>query len=209
MSGPDQTGGARNGQDVYSSPDPLLGTAESAKRMRLHFAFFLGLLLLWAPAVQAQLHDENVVKAAFVFNLTKYVEWPQVNNEMLIGFVGEGPMGDVLKTMLENKTSETRPIHVVLSPTDQELEHCNLVYLADASPKKTRAALDRVHGKGILTVGETESFLRQGGMIALVTVGQQVQIQVKLEAAQESRLKISSRLLNIAILVTSTPEAKD
>jgi hypothetical protein len=179
------------------------------RAMRARLACVLALLLLRALAGQAQSHDERAVKAAFVFNLTKYVEWPQASNAMLIGFVGEGPTGDILKNMLEGKTSESRSIHVVLSPSDQELERCNILYIADPSPKKIRAALDRVHSKSILTVGDAESFVRQGGMISLVTVGEQVQIQVSLQAAQESRLKISSRLLNIAIIVPPSAEARD
>jgi hypothetical protein len=197
---------------IPASPGPgcSRGTNESVPwRIKKRFACLFSLLLLMAPQGHAQLRDEYAVRAAFVFNLTKYVEWPEAKSEMLIGFVGEDPMGDRLKKMLEGKTSEARQIHVLLSPTGQELERCDLLYIADASPRKIRAALDRVHGKAILTVGETDTFLRQGGMIGLITAGQQVQIQVRLHAAQESHLKISSRLLNIAVLVTATPEAKD
>jgi len=111
--------------------------------------------------------------------------------------------------MLDGKNSDSRLIHVVLSPSAEELERCNILYIADSSPQKTRAALEKVHSKGILTVGDTNSFLRQGGMIGLVTVGEQVQIQVRLEIAQESRLKISSRLLSIAVLVPPTADGKD
>jgi hypothetical protein len=172
-------------------------------------ACVLSLLLLMPRTGQAQSHDEHAVKAALVFNLTKYVEWPQGNNEVVIGFIGEGPMGEVLKKMLDGKASESRPIHVLLSPSDQDLEHCYILYIADPSPKKIRAALDRVRDKSILTVGDTESFVREGGMISLVTVGDLVQIQVRLEVAHQSRLKISSRLLNIAVLVPPTPEVKN
>jgi hypothetical protein len=177
--------------------------------MMTRLACVLILLLLTALAGRAQLRDERAVKAAFVFNLTKYVEWPQASNEMLIGFVGEGPTGDVLKNMLDGKTSESRPIRVLLSPSDQELERCNILYIADPSPPRIRATLDRVHGRSILTVGDTGSFVRQGGMISLVTVGEQVQIQVSVETAQASQLKISSRLLNIAIIVRPIAEARD
>jgi hypothetical protein len=155
------------------------------------------------------LHDENAVKAALVFNLTKYVEWPQSNTEFVIGFIGEGSMGEVLKSMLEGKTSESRTIHVLLSPSDTELDRCNILFIAEPSPKKLYATLERVRDKSILTVGDSESFAREGGMIALVTTGDVIKIQVRLQAAQDSHLKISSRLLNIAVLVPSTPEVKN
>jgi hypothetical protein len=168
----------------------------------------LGLLLIPSPAA-TQLHDENAVKAALVFNLTKYVEWPQSNSEFIIGFIGEGSMGEVLKAMLDGKASESRTIHVLLSPSDTEIDRCNILFIAEPSPKKLYATLDRVRDKSILTVGDSESFARAGGMIGLVTSGDLVKIQVRLQAAQDSHLKISSRLLNIAVLVPSTPEVKN
>ncbi len=169
----------------------------------------LALLFFRASPSGAQPHDEHTVKAALVFNLTKYVEWPQGNSEFVIGFIGEGSMGEVLKSMLDGKTSESRTIHVLLSPSDQDLARCNLLYIAEPSPKNIHAALDRVRDKSILTVGDSDSFVREGGMIGLVTMGDLVKIQVRLQAAQDSHLKISSRLLNIAILVPSTPEARN
>ena len=172
-------------------------------------ACVLSVLPLLLSLAQAQVHDERAVKAAFVYNLTKYVEWPEPSNDMVIGFVGEGSMGEVLKGMLDGKTSESRTIHVLLSPADPELEHCMVLYIADPSPKKMRAALDRVRNKNILTVGETESFVRDGGMIGLVTVGDHVQIQVSLEVTRESRLKISSRLLSIAAVIQPTSVGRD
>lgn len=167
----------------------------------IRLACALGLIFLFVLPAAAQLQDERSVKTAFVFNLTKYVEWPHATNELVIGFVGDAPMGEILKKMLDGKTSDSRPIRVLLFPSEEQLEHCNLLYIAHSSPKETRAALDRVHKKGILTVGETESFARDGGMIGLVRTGDQVLIQVNLQAAQESQLKISSRLLNLSIIV--------
>jgi uncharacterized protein DUF4154 len=161
----------------------------------------VSLLLLLVAATQAQTHDERAVRAAFVYNLTKYVEWPQPSRELVIGFLGEGPMGDILKKMLDGKSSESRPIRVVLSPSDEELEHCHILYVGNMPSTTRRAALDRVRHKSTLTVGDTENFARQGGMIALIRVGEEVQLQVNLQVTNESQLKISSRLLNIAHLV--------
>jgi hypothetical protein len=155
------------------------------------------------------MHDERAVKVAFVFNLTKYVEWPQVTHEVVIGFVGDSPMGETLEKMLAGKTSDSRPIHVLLSPSDEQLAQCNVFYIADASPKKIHAALDKVRNKNILTVGDSDVFAREGGMVGLVTVGQQIQIQVNLRAAQDSQIKLSSRLLNLSTLVQTAPAARN
>jgi hypothetical protein len=162
----------------------------------------------FAPFASAQLQNEYAVKAAFVLNLTKYVEWPQTNSELTIGFVGEGPMGETLKTMLAGKTNGFRPIHVLLSPSDEAMERCDIVYIADASSKKIRAALERVGSRSVLTVGDTDSFMRAGGMVGLVRVGEQMQIHVNLGAVRAARLRISSRLLNLTSVIQTTGKEK-
>ena len=172
-------------------------------------ACFLAMMFLSAVPSSAQARDERAVKVALVFNLTKYVEWSQNNSSLVIGFVGEGSMGELLQKVLEGKSSDSRPIHVVLSPSDEELKKCNVIYFGDAQPRKVRATLERVRSLNILTVGETESFTQEGGIVGLVRTGEQVQIQINQEAARESRLKISSRLLDLAVLVKPQPLARN
>jgi hypothetical protein len=165
---------------------------------------------LASPAVSAQSHSEQEVKAAFVFNLTKYVEWPNSGGELVIGFLGDDmPMGQLLHKMLSGKISENRKIRVVLSPSDEALSRCDLLYIGEESPKKIRAILDKTHHAGMLTVGEAAVFTRAGGMIGLVTAHEHVQIEVNLEAAEAAKLKVSSRLLSLSSVVRIAPEAKD
>lgn len=162
---------------------------------------------LLAPLLSSQAHDERAIKVAYVFNLTKYVEWPHTGSEFVVGFVGEGPMGEALEKMLTGKSSDSRPIRVVLSPEDNALEQCDVLYVAYASPQKVRETLQRLRGKSVLTVGDTESFPRDGGMIGLVRAADQVRMQVNVEAIQAAGLKISSRVLALAAIVHSQAEA--
>lgn len=165
-------------------------------------------LALCAALGAAQSRDERAVRAAYVFNLTKYVEWPAAKNELVIGFVGSPETGEVMQKMLDGKRSESRIIHVLLFPSDEELKKCSLVYIGD-SPKKIRPLLDKFENTNVLTVGEAESFARDGGIVGLVRVGDQVQIQVNLEAAQHAGIKISSRLLSLAQIVRPAPGARN
>jgi hypothetical protein len=167
-------------------------------------ACILILLLLSGPAVLAQSQNEYAVRAAFVLNLAKYVEWPQASPVLTVGFIGEGPMGDTLKQMLDGKSSDSRPIQVLLYPSNEALERCNIIYITHSSSKKNRAALERVGSRSILTVGESDSFTREGGMVGLVRVGEKVQIQINLDATQAARLRISARLLNLSSVVRIT-----
>lgn len=152
--------------------------------------------------------DERTVKAAFVFNLIKYVEWSNSSNELLIGYSGDASMGEVLKKLLEGKSIDNRTIHILLSPSESDVQRCNLLYVSEASPRKARAALERIHNKSTLTVGDSNSFTEDGGMIGLVRNGEQVQIQVNLDSVQEAELKISSRLLNLATILRNGKEVR-
>jgi len=175
---------------------------------RLRGTALIAVFTLVPAVLLGQVRDERAVRAAFVYNLTKYVEWPDSEGDMTIAYIGEPDGGATLKQMLDGKNSGSRAIRVLLSPSDIDLERCQILYVAEPSTKKVHALLERVHGKGILTVGDTDVFVREGGMIGLVMVGEQIQIQVHLEAAQEAQLKISSRLLNIARLVRLGAEVK-
>jgi len=178
-------------------------------RARLRRIVLIAVFTLLSSILLGQVHDERAVRAAFVYNLTKYVEWPEANGAMTIGYIGEPEAGETLKKMLDGKNSDSRPIRVLLSPSEAELERCQILYVAEPSSKKVHAMLEHVRGKGILTVGNTETFVHEGGMIGLVTVGEQIHIQVRLEVVQQAQLKISSRLLNIATLVAPGAEAKN
>jgi hypothetical protein len=171
-----------------------------ASRRGLLSLWFLCALLLLTSSLQAQ-RDERAVRAAFVYNLTKYVEWPQADKELVIGFVGEGGMGETLQRIVAGKTSDTRTLRVILDPADDQLERCDVVYVAYSSPKRTQTVLSKLRHKSTLSVGETGDFARAGGMVGLVRDADQIQIQVNLEAAQAAGLKISSRLLNLAVIV--------
>src|ERR1700722_18499483 len=113
--------------------------SEIAAHIRAEQFWWLCVLLagsFFAPFVSTQELDERVIRVAYVFNLTKYVEWPHVGNQLVIGFIGDGPMGEALEKMLAGKTSDSRLIRVVLSPSEEDLDHCDLVYVSTSSAKK-------------------------------------------------------------------------
>ena len=179
------------------------------RAFKLPVALFAFSALLTTPVpAQRSLQDERAVKAAFVFNLTKYVEWPNPASELLIGYVGDPLMGETLQKLLEGKTSDSRIIHVLIAPSDQDLTRCALLYIAEPSSRKLHALLERVRDRNTLTVGDSGSFAKEGGMVGLVRNGDQVQIQVNLQAAQAAQLKISSRLLNLSTIIRDGKEVR-
>ncbi len=163
----------------------------------------ISLLLAFPSLVCAQSQNEYILRAAYLFNLAKYVEWPDPNGDLKIGFVGEGPMGDALEKVLVGKTLGARTIRVWTSPSNEALEQCNVVYVARSSPQKSRAVLEKLRGRNILTIGETDSFTREGGIVSLIRVGDQMHIEISLEAARAAQLKVSSRLLNLSSVIVT------
>lgn len=160
-------------------------------------------VILFAPGVRGQSRDERAVRAAYVYNLLQYIDWPQEKTELVIGFEGDPATGEILRTLLNGRTSGAHPIRVVLFPTPQELLDCSILYLSDGPVKENRDALDSLHGRTVLTIGETDPFARSGGMVALIHTGDHIRIEINLESAQRAGVRISSRVLNLASIVHS------
>ena len=157
--------------------------------------------LLSPNPLSAQSRDERAVRAAYLFNLIKFVEWPHGNDDFLIGFVGSPATGDVMRKMLDGKASDSRVIRVLLNPPEDQLKNCSVVYIDASAAGETRRTLDAVKGKTTLTVGETDAFAKAGGMVGLVNDGGRIQIETNLEATQSAGIRISSRVLSLAIIV--------
>jgi len=174
----------------------------SGRRWRGWMAMTALAVVLPAVGLWAQ-HEERSVRAAFVYNLTKYVEWPHASKELVIGFVGDDGIGETLQKVLAGKSSQGRVIRVVLAPSDEELQGCDVVYVGYPSKEKIRGVLEKIRNKSILSVGESDHFALDGGMVGLVRVGDEIQIQVNLDAVQAGGLKISSRVLNLAVIARS------
>ncbi|KAA6459066.1 YfiR family protein [Acidobacteria bacterium AB60] len=165
-------------------------------------ALWLAVLLPLLPCRLPGQQDERAVRAAFVFNLTKYVSWPGEHRRLVIGVVGDGEMGAVLKQVLDGKLSEGRRIAVVQHAVDAELNECDLLYVNNVSPAQLRSILARAGKRAVLTVGDSDRFVRAGGMVGLIRSGDQIEIEVNLQELRSRQLNMSSRLLNLATVVS-------
>jgi hypothetical protein len=175
-------------------------SSRSTRRLFLLLVCATLFILCSSQPLRAQ-QDERSVRAAFVYNLTKYVSFPQARDEIVIGFVGKSTMGSTLAHLIDGKTSDNRRIRVLLHPNSSELEHCDLLYVDSGSQAQDRPIIEKAQSLGILTVGEEESFTRKGGIVGLVRAGDQIQIEINLEAARAARIQISARLLDLAVIV--------
>jgi hypothetical protein len=98
-----------------------------------------------------------------------------------------------------------RPFAVRRLPDTQQTSQCQILFIGAAEWKRTRALLDVVKSTGVLTVGESDDFTALGGIINFRLDGPRVRIQVDLRTAERARLRISSKLLNLAEIAKRQP----
>jgi hypothetical protein len=172
--------------------------------MRLYLTSLL-LTVLVARAGEPAF-DEYQVKAAFLYNFAKFVEWPpgtfaNSNDPIGICIVGQNPFGSTLEDMVKAKKIGDRGFVVRQLRDGQQAGKCQILFIGAADSKRIRASLEVLKGADILTVGETDTFTAAGGIIAFRLEGTRVRIQVALETAERTRLRISSKLLALAEIV--------
>lgn len=163
---------------------------------RLLFAL-LPVAGLAVPAAQ-EVPLEYQVKAAYLYNFVKYVEWPEpVTGPILICVAGQNPFGTVLEELIRNERVRGVPLRTEVIPGP--IDECNVVFTPRTS--KIQAYLKAAAGTPTLTVGETDRFIEQGGMINFFLVdGKIVRFEINRTAAERAKLRISSSLLRLARL---------
>jgi len=148
---------------------------------------------------------EAQVKAVFLFNFAKYVDWPasafaNAKAPITIGVLGTDPFGDKLQHVVEGKSVNGRPIIIKHLSADSDLNGCNILFISHSEAPRMAGILDRAGALPILTVGEDEQFAR-GGIINFVLKNGTVRLEIDLEPARKAGLKISSKLLAVADVV--------
>jgi hypothetical protein len=142
---------------------------------------------------------EYEIKAAFLLNFTKFIVWPasaaEPGTPFSICIVGENPFGRTLDQLVEGETVNGRPIEIRTWP-GSPTHSCQIMF-AGKSDRDVAALLSELP-EGVLTVGESDDFLKRGGMIALVVENRRVRFDVNARAAAQAGLRLSSRLLNVA-----------
>jgi hypothetical protein len=159
----------------------------------------------FSPA-QSDAPTESQVKAAFVYNFAKFVEWPPEALNSSTGplrfcVLGESPVGPDLSQITQGKSIAGHPIQVALN--SRSLRDCHVLFISSSHAVPIRDIRDGLHGAPVLTIGETRDFAAQGGMIGLLMENARVRFEVNLQAARQMRLSISSKLLSLARRVIS------
>ena len=173
-------------------------------------------VLCCSPVSNAQSEEltEYQVKAAFIYNFAKFVEWPAEafadrNAPLRVCVLGENPFGPELMRVVNGKKIGGHDVVVSSFVEPQLARGCHVLFVSASERGQIAQLLEALRGSSVLTVGETGDFVRRGGIIRFVLDEGKVRFEVNLAAGEKARLKISSKLLTLARSVYSYPDGKN
>jgi hypothetical protein len=158
-----------------------------------------------APS-QNEENAEYPIKLAFLYNFTKFVEWPpesyrEANTPLAICIVGHDPFSPDLETELRTRKVGDHPVEVRPLRATDSVNACHVVFVPITEKDHADKIMKSLQGSNTLTVGESEGFAAMGGIINLVVEGNKLRFEVNTDAADRAGLKISAKLLTMAKIV--------
>ncbi|MBT8341066.1 MAG: YfiR family protein [Desulfatitalea sp.] len=158
---------------------------------------------LWPLSGKAAPVSEYRVKAAFVYNFAKFVEWPTgalPPAPFVIGILGQDPFGMEIE-VLDGKTLRNRDLVVIRSDTVEELMNSDVLFISASMKGRLTQVMERLNHRPVLTVSDSPGFAQGGVMINLYTQANKIRFEINPRIAERAGLKISSHLLRLARIV--------
>jgi uncharacterized protein DUF4154 len=169
----------------------------------LWFTFATALL----PPAGAAAPTEYEVKAAFLYNFARFVEWPRDapggEGAFVVTVLGRDPFGSVLDDTLRGKTIDGKRVVVRRALRSEDVGHSHILFISDSEKDRLPDILKSLDAAPVLTVGDMSQFAERGGVIRFKVDQDRIRLEINVAAAQRSRLKISSQLLKLARIVDS------
>ena len=185
--------------DLRTQPLSLRASLIAGSILLLAFAH-----LVTAPKGHAQDSlSEYQVKAAYLFNFLKFVEWPAEAfadplAPIVIGIVGDDPFGNALPQVVIGKTVQGRDLVIRKYRACENLRASHILFISASEKKRLPQLLASLRGSSVLTVADVDGFLEEGGMIRLFSEDNRVRFAINVDAAMMAKLKVSSKLLSLA-----------
>ena len=181
------------------------------KRSRRHLEIAAMLAVLCWPftcfGASAPSVTEDQIKAAYLFNFAKFIEWPQgafTSDSAPIHFctLGRSPVADELDASVRGKNIDAHTIEIRHLHAPEEIKDCHLVFLSAGAGKQEQKLVQAAKGLPVLLVAEIPEFARVGGTINFLMEDGKLVFEVNISAAENAHLKISSKLLALARIVS-------
>ncbi len=183
----------------------------------LRFLLLALLLLSGLFALPARAADDHAVqfeykvKAGYLFNFAKYVEWPtnslpETNSPIVIGVMdGTGAL-PVIQQVLSNKMAGDRPVIVKAVTTPEAMSGCHILFVCRSVKTTPHDVMAVLGGTPTLVVGESELFAERGGMIGFYPEDERLRFTLNLESVARANLKVSAKVASVARVVKSQKE---
>lgn len=203
----------RSGADPKNFPTAASPWEGHPRAIMFGVGLLLASLALFPIDASAQEYrsGEYELKAAILFNLVKFVEWPaaaysSVRSPTVLCTLGRDPFGSALNEFAGNSVNG-RPLVIRRLQRDDDPHGCHLIYISSSERKLLAQLLKALQGGPVLTVGEMEQFATRGGMIQLTVEDKQVHFTINLSVASREQLRIRSNLLALSRIVESSVSA--
>jgi hypothetical protein len=174
--------------------------------------FLAGLLISTYGGLPAQPTSptEYEVKAAFLYNFAKFVEWPpeatpKAGGSFVIGILGQDPFGKDLEDQFSGKSIQDKKVVFTQLSGLQEAAGCQVVFISASETDQLGTILGTLRTPPVLTVSDMDQFIQRGGMLGFTIDKSRVRFNVNLTAAEKAGFKISSQLLKLAKTVNGKP----
>jgi hypothetical protein len=166
-------------------------------------------LALVSPAnVQGQRSKptEYEVKATYLYNFTRFVDWPAKSTQaqsdsFSICVLGQDPFGPVLNAIIADETVAGKRVVAKRVPTPQDALNCHVLFISSSEKARLKQILTTLGDASVLTVSDLPEFTQRGGMVQFILEGSKVRFEVNLAAAEHAGLTLSSELLKVAVNV--------
>jgi hypothetical protein len=170
-------------------------------------SFVLGCLLTSPLSRADQPAQEYAVKAAYLYNFAKFVQWPldtfaSENSPIRLCVIGDDPFSQALDVIVGKKV-RNHPLTVHNLPFRQMVtkNNCNIFFISQSEKEHVEDLLAVVSYTPVLTVSDIRGFADAGGMIGLVNIGQRIRFEINVLAVRQANLEISSQLLKLARII--------
>jgi hypothetical protein len=164
----------------------------------LHF-----IICSYSPHLQIDKASEYNLKAAFIYNFTKFIEWKTASgdNEFIIGIIGASPINDALIEVIKTETVNGKKIIIKQFNKAAEISDCHILFISRSAGAALEDILDKTAGKGMLIVSEQDGYAKNGTAINFVIVNRKLKFEANVKAINAAGLAASSQLLKLAIIV--------
>ena len=189
---------------------------DARKHSKLARCAAVGLLCLtraFAAGADSGVSHEYEIKAAFLFNFTRFIEWPSFSfadaaSPIVIGVIGTDPFGGALASIVQGRRVNGRPIVARYVTRDEEARATHLLFVGLTKEEDIARLMRALSGYPVTTVGESPAFAAQGGTITFVLQGDKVRFEINAAAAAQTHVRISAQLEKLATVVRRTLPAE-